>query len=145
MNNLDFIDKNVYKYIRCIQINFHKYELFKLNIFLWWCGRVIKRSLSTLKMSGSNLSEGQNFQNHFEYFSATLSQVCIQHDELGWLVTGLTAKFWPLGELCQVSCRQSKIRIEKKCYSSFKFESNFWTKVRQSLFTHLFNACHLFI
>ena len=23
-----------------------------------------------------------NFQNHFEYFSATLSQVCIQHDEL---------------------------------------------------------------
>ena len=39
----------------------------------------------------------KNVQNHFEYFSATLSQVCIHHDELGWLGAGLTVK-----ELCQV-------------------------------------------
>ena len=33
-----------------------------------------------------------NLNNHIEYFLATVSQVCIQHDELGWLVDGLTQK-----------------------------------------------------
>jgi len=45
-------------------------------------------------VSGSNPREPQKmFKNHFEYFSDTLSQVCIQHDKLGWLVAGLTANF----------------------------------------------------
>ena len=56
--------------------------------------KLLKRLLS----NRSNHREAQKvFINYFEYFSATLSQVFIQHDELGWLVAGLTA------ELCQVS------------------------------------------
>ena len=44
----------------------HKY-------FIGWCGRV-----------GSNPREAHKvFEDHFEYFSTTLSRVCIQHDELG--------------------------------------------------------------
>ena len=58
---------------------------------------LVKRLLSTSKVSGSNPRESKQFsktncfENHFEYFSAKLSQVCIQHhDELGRLVAGLT-------------------------------------------------------
>ena len=36
------------------------------------------------KVSGSNRREAEKFSKPFEYFSATLPQVCIQHqDELG--------------------------------------------------------------
>ena len=41
----------------------------------------------------------QRSTNHFEYFSATLPQVCIQHDKLGWLEAGLTSDHtWRLNE-----------------------------------------------
>ena len=56
----------------------------------WWSDG------SRRRMCRVQIQEKQkNFQNHFEQFyifSATLSQVCIQHDELGGLVAGLTAK-----------------------------------------------------
>ena len=61
--------------------------------FIGWCGRVDKAIALDAKVSGSNPREAQKvYKKHFEYFSATLSQVCIHHDELGGLVPGLTAK-----------------------------------------------------
>ena len=58
---------------------------------------LVKRLDSMPMVSGSNLLKAQKmFKNHFKYFSATFSQKCIQHDELGWLVTGLTEKLKPL-------------------------------------------------
>ena len=61
-----------------------------------WCGRVGK---------AIDPREAQYmFINHFEYFSATLPQVCIQHDETGSLVVGLTVQLITTArELCQVS------------------------------------------
>ena len=73
---------------------------------------LVKRLLSTPKVWGSNHREAQKmFKRHFECdFSATLSLVCIHHDELGWLtVAGLTAR-----GVCQSlltanhTCRQSE-------------------------------------
>ena len=63
-----------------------------------WCGRVGKSDCSRRRRGRAQITEKHtHFQNHIEYFSATLSQVCIKHDELGRLVAGLTAKLKPLG------------------------------------------------
>ena len=67
--------------------------------FIGWWGRAGKAIALDAEDVRSNPREAQKvFKNRFEYFSATLSQVCTQHDELGRLVTGFTARM-----LCQVS------------------------------------------
>ena len=58
---------------------------YSCNNFQYGCGVVelVKRLLWTPKVSGSNPREAHTFSKHLEYFSASLSQVWIQHDELG--------------------------------------------------------------
>ena len=61
------------------------YKIFKIKN--WYCpikggaAELVERSCSMPKVSGSKPREGEkNLKNHFECdFSATLSQVCIQH------------------------------------------------------------------
>ena len=77
----------------------------KLSIYIGWCGRVGKAIALDAKGVGIKSQRSTNiFKNHYEYFSTTLSQVCIRHDELGYnRGSRFNRKIVTAKELCQVS------------------------------------------